>query len=235
MKITHIFRQVFAAVLLVLLSPLMIFAIILIKLDSRGEAIFKQTRIGKGLRPFTIYKLRTMTAHPSQAKNALFGDKEEYVTRIGRILRVLKIDETPQLINILKNEMRFIGPRPLRSKLHDHYVEYIPGFESRYATLPGIIGLSQIFDPHNEDREVGLACDLYYIDHESLKLNVQIAIYTSFYLLHSIFDRIYSGLRQQLKDNIEPYTLFNSPTHQTADIQTNVFNLPLEVGNAHSD
>lgn len=184
-------RFITAAVLLFLLSPIILPIMMLIWLESKGAVVFTQTRIGKDLKPFTIYKLRTMTALPHQGKDALFSKKEAYVTRVGRVLRILKLDECLQLINILKGNMNFLGPRPLRDKLHQHYMARIPGFQDRYRIAPGIMGLSQIVDETIEDRTIGLAFDLYYIRHKSLKLNAMIVVATIPYMLHKILARVY--------------------------------------------
>ena len=186
------FQFVTAAVLLFLLSPIILFFMFLIWIDSGKGVTFKQIRIGKDQKPFTIYKLRTMYSKPPVNEDDLF--KKTYVTRIGRLLRELKVDELPQLINIIKGDMNFFGPRPLREKVHRYCMEQIPGFEARYQVLPGIIGLSQILSFTELDHTY-LACDLYYINNRSLKLNVLITASTVLYIFHNISKSIYSHMK----------------------------------------
>ena len=192
-----------AAFLLVLVCPLLIIAIFAIWLESGGKVIFKQIRIGQNCRTFKIYKLRTMQAVPLKGQNDLFPQKDLYVTRVGRCLRILKIDEFPQLFNIIKGDMNFVGPRPLRQYLHDFYAEEIQDFDKRYEILPGIIGLSQIIDPSDSNRELGLTCDLYYIRHRSLKLDLLIGYYTLVYVIFGIIGRVYSSIRRSIFNRIE--------------------------------
>ena len=108
----RLFDLVVAAAGLLVLSPLMLLTIILIKLDSHGPAFFKQERVGQGFRPFLIYKFRTMVADAAQRGSSITVGADPRITRIGHFLRKTKIDELPQLINVLKGEMSFVGPRP---------------------------------------------------------------------------------------------------------------------------
>jgi lipopolysaccharide/colanic/teichoic acid biosynthesis glycosyltransferase len=133
--IKRLFDIVFSVIGLIILSPFFAAASVLIKLDSSGPVFFRQERIGRHFKPFRIYKFRTMTAD-AQNKGALItvgGDKR--ITRIGHVLRKYKIDEMPQLLNILKGEMSFVGPRP-------EVREYVQLFRTDYAKLlvirPGI-------------------------------------------------------------------------------------------------
>lgn len=188
------FRFFIAAILLLLLSPIILLSMFLIWIDSGPGVVFKQTRIGKGLKPFTIYKLRTMYSGVDVSRDILFSNKKARTTRVGLILRVLKIDESLQLLNILKGDMNFFGPRPLREEIHHHCMNQIPGFEARYKVRPGIMGLSQIFSFTEIDR-IYLACDLYYVDHESLTLNAMIAVVTLLYIAQSFLHEIYVCIR----------------------------------------
>jgi len=97
---------------LLLLSPVLIVAALLIKLDSRGPVFFRQERIGRGFRPFLIYKFRTMVQDAPRKGGPITFGEDSRITRVGRFLRKTKIDEIPQLINVLKGEMSFVGPRP---------------------------------------------------------------------------------------------------------------------------
>jgi lipopolysaccharide/colanic/teichoic acid biosynthesis glycosyltransferase len=137
-----------ASVGLLLLSPLLLFVSLLIKLDSPGPALFRQERMGRGFRPFLIYKFRTMVQDaPGKGGMITFG-KDPRITRVGRILRKTKIDEFPQLINILRGEMSFVGPRP-------EVPRYVELFREDYAeilqVLPGITDLASLQYRHEAE------------------------------------------------------------------------------------
>ena len=191
-RFNKMLRVLCALSLLLLLLPLVILGIILIWIETRDRCLFKQIRVGKNLRPFTIYKLKTMIDRKKTEQNDLFVDKKKYTTKSGRLLRMSKIDEIPQLWNIIKGDMDFIGPRPIREPLHNFYMKNIPNFERRYQTLPGLTGISQIVDPENTDRSLGLSCDCYYINNKSVKLDVQIIVSTVIYLMYSLSREIYN-------------------------------------------
>ena len=126
---------------LIVLAPLFVVAAILIKADSRGPVFFRQERIGKGFRPFWIYKFRTMVKDAPLKGGALTASGDSRVTRIGKILRQTKIDELPQLINILRGDMSLVGPRP-------EVRQYVELFRKNYETIllvqPGITDLASI-------------------------------------------------------------------------------------------
>ena len=135
------FDIIVAAIGLVVLIPLLAFIALLIKLDSHGPILFKQERIGKGFRPFLIYKFRTMVKDASALGSPItFGD-DSRITRAGRILRKVKLDELPQLINVLKGDMSFVGPRP-------EVPQYVEAYRADYAEVlavrPGITDLASI-------------------------------------------------------------------------------------------
>ncbi len=173
-----------AALLLLLLSPLFLAAAIAIRLDSPGPAIFRQTRIGLGGRPFTILKLRTMAASeaPSTLERDMTQDNDPRITRLGRFLRRSRIDEIPQLINILRGEMSFIGPRPETVNLSRWYADTIDFYAYRHVVLPGISGWAQVKQGHvtsTEDVLRKLQYDLYYIKNFSFWLDVVTVLKTA--------------------------------------------------------
>jgi len=139
--IKRAFDFVTACLALFLLSPLLLLLALLIKIDSPGPALFKQERIGRGFRPFLIYKFRTMVADAPHRGGAITFGADPRITRIGRALRKAKIDELPQLINILRGEMSFVGPRP-------EVRRYVELFRGEYAevlrVLPGITDLASL-------------------------------------------------------------------------------------------
>ena len=135
------FDIVVAALGLVVLSPLLLFVALLIKLDSHGPILFKQERIGKEFRPFLIYKFRTMVENASKTGGAITYGNDSRITRAGRLLRKIKLDELPQLINVLKGDMSFVGPRPEVRQ----YVELFRGEYMEILTIrPGITDLASL-------------------------------------------------------------------------------------------
>jgi putative colanic acid biosynthesis UDP-glucose lipid carrier transferase len=167
-----------AAVGLVLLFPLMVFAAIAIKLDSQGPVFFQQRRNGFNQRVIKVYKFRTMTVtEDDKVVQASRGDRR--VTRVGRVLRATSIDELPQLINVLKGEMSLVGPRPHAISHNEHYGKYLRRYTHRHAVKPGITGLAQVngFRGPTEDLELmrkRIECDLEYIENWSLWLDIKI-------------------------------------------------------------
>jgi len=135
------FDIVVAALGLIVLSPLLLFVALLIKLDSHGPILFKQERIGKEFRPFLIYKFRTMVENASKTGGAITYGNDSRITRAGRLLRKIKLDELPQLINVLKGDMSFVGPRPEVRQ----YVELFRGEYMEILTIrPGITDLASL-------------------------------------------------------------------------------------------
>lgn len=139
--IKRAFDVVAALAGLILLSPVMIVAALMIKWDSKGAVFFKQERIGKNFRPFLIYKFRTMTENGGGDARLITAGEDPRITRAGRILRMLKIDELPQLINVLIGDMSFVGPRP-------EVRQYVEFFQSEYEEIltvrPGITDLASL-------------------------------------------------------------------------------------------
>ena len=177
-----ILEFLFALVLLILSAPLIAFAMILVKLTSPGPAIYSQTRIGKGGKPFTIYKLRTMTHECESLTGAQWckpGDTR--ITTVGRWLRKTHIDELPQLWNVLTGNMSLIGPRPERPEFTRSLELAIPLYQHRSRVRPGLTGFAQIQLPPDTDLEsvrLKLAYDLHYVNHMSLRFDAVIYVGT---------------------------------------------------------
>jgi putative colanic acid biosynthesis UDP-glucose lipid carrier transferase len=182
-EVKYILDVAFAALALLLLTPLLIVVAIAIRLDSKGPIIFKQTRTGLKGRTFEIYKFRTMTVleNGPTVEQATVGDKR--VTRIGRWLRRSSIDELPQLINVIRGEMSLVGPRP-HAQAHDYYYgQCIPEYAGRFAVRPGITGWAQVNGSRGEtptlahmQRRVDL--DLWYVQNWNHALDFKILIET---------------------------------------------------------
>ena len=172
---------VVAALLLVLTSPILLSAILLIWLEDRGPVFYFQRRSGWLGNHFQVYKLRTMTVSPQDAKAVwtLPGDKR--ITNVGLWLRRLRIDELPQLVNVLRGDMSLIGPRPERPELEHELEEKIPHYRKRHWMRPGLSGWAQVCAPYAasiEDSDLKLSYDLYYLKNFSTWLDIVILFRT---------------------------------------------------------
>ncbi|MBE0596582.1 MAG: TIGR03013 family PEP-CTERM/XrtA system glycosyltransferase, partial [Desulfuromonadales bacterium] len=169
---------VLALVGLVLALPLMLLTALAIKIDSPGPVLFRQVRTGEGERPFTLYKFRSMRQDAEQATGAVWAQTNDpRVTRLGRFMRKSRIDEIPQLINVIKGEMSFVGPRPERPEFVGRLTQKIPYYSNRHYVKPGVTGWAQIRYPYGaseEDALEKLRYDLYYTKNYSLGLDLAI-------------------------------------------------------------
>ena len=169
---------------LVLLSPLMLAVSILIKIDSRGPVIFRQKRIGRNGKVFEIYKFRSMCGGAEKTGSGVYSGKgDARVTRIGKILRATSIDELPQLLNILKGEMSFVGPRPPLT-YHPWKCEEYTDFQKRmFEVRPGITGWAQVNGRKDVEWHKRIELNVWYVDHMSLLLDIKIMFMTAFKVL----------------------------------------------------
>lgn len=165
--------------------PLMVLIGLMVKLTSRGPVFFTQTRVGVdrrspatpngncrrqanvGGKPFTIYKFRTMTTNAGSADSQVWASADDpRITRVGKVLRKTRLDELPQLFNVLQGDMNIVGPRPEQPKIFADLREQIPGYEQRQRVLPGITGWAQInhhYDTSIDDVREKLNYDLEYV------------------------------------------------------------------------
>jgi lipopolysaccharide/colanic/teichoic acid biosynthesis glycosyltransferase len=175
----RIFDLVFLLIFSIPAFVLVIIGSILIKLTSKGPVFFKQVRVGKDCKPFTIFKLRTMNNDSLEVKSHT-TENDERIFPVGKVLRKLKIDELPQLYNILKNEMSFIGPRPEREDLVSEFQQQCPHYQYRSVIKPGISGWAQVNNPKAtpEESMEKLEYDLYYIKKLSLWFDLEICLKT---------------------------------------------------------
>jgi exopolysaccharide biosynthesis polyprenyl glycosylphosphotransferase len=177
-----------AALILLLVGPALALLALLVRLDSPGRALYRQTRIGRHGRPFTVYKLRTMfvdadriveelaDANDSDPAGVLFKMKHDpRVTRVGSVLRTYSLDELPQLINVVRGEMSLVGPRPA---LPSEVQAYSPDLRRRLAVKPGLTGLWQVSGRSDLSWEDTVRLDLQYVDNWSWSLDLAIAVRT---------------------------------------------------------
>jgi lipopolysaccharide/colanic/teichoic acid biosynthesis glycosyltransferase len=156
--------------LLVILSPLLAGAALAVRLDSRGGALFRQPRVGLRGRVFSIFKFRTM-AEAEAGAVPLTGRDDPRITRVGRFLRASRIDELPQLLNVLAGDMSLVGPRPLLPE----FLAYYSTFDLRRLEVPpGMTGWQQVNGAARHSWRERVALDVWYVDHRSLGLDLRI-------------------------------------------------------------
>jgi lipopolysaccharide/colanic/teichoic acid biosynthesis glycosyltransferase len=165
-----------SAAALVLSTPLILTAMIAIRLESRGPVIYRQRRVGLGGRPFDVLKLRTMVDGAEHIGAGLaVNESDPRITRVGEVLRRTSLDELPNLVNVLRGEMSLIGPRPT---LQFQVDEYTPRQRGRLAIRPGITGWAQVNGRASLPWPERIELDLYYIEHRSLSLDLRILLRT---------------------------------------------------------
>lgn len=162
---------------IVLLLPLCVIAV-LIKLDSEGPALFKQERLGKDGRPFYMYKFRSMRLDAEKDGPKWAEQDDDRCTRLGKFLRKCRLDELPQLWNILVGDMSIVGPRPERAYFYDEFETYIHGFRHRLAVRPGLTGLAQVNGGYDLTPEEKIVFDMEYISSRSVWLDLKIILKT---------------------------------------------------------
>ena len=161
----------------VLLIPMLIIAI-LVRMDSPGPVIYKQERLGLNGKKFTIYKFRSMAENAEENGPQWAHKDDTRCTRIGKYLRLTRLDELPQLFNILNGDMSFVGPRPERECFYEEFEKYIPNFRSRLAIQPGLTGWAQINGGYDLGPEEKLKYDLEYIEKRTILFDVACIIKT---------------------------------------------------------
>ena len=176
-----------AIALIVLGTPLCLIVGVLIRLEDAGPVLFRQTRVGRGGALFTLYKLRSMRDDAEAESGPQWAARSDTrVTRVGRWIRGLRIDEIPQAWNVLAGDMSFVGPRPERPEFVDLLCRAIPGYDQRLRVRPGMSGWAQVNQPYSgtvDDARCKLEYDLFYLRHWSLGLDVRILVRTARILL----------------------------------------------------
>jgi sugar transferase (PEP-CTERM system associated) len=176
------FDVVLSMYMLIIFLPLMLLVAVLIKIDSRGPVFYSQGRVGQNHRTYNIHKFRSMIDHAEQSCGPQYAcENDPRITRIGKVLRKFRIDEIPQLWNVLKGEMSFVGPRPERVFFVEEYEKEIPYYRERFSIKPGITGWAQIcyqYGANAEETTEKLNYDLFYIKNMSILMDIMIVLKT---------------------------------------------------------
>lgn len=178
-SIKRIFDVLISALMLIILSPLILVVILLIKIDSPGSAVFKQERIGRDGKVFVIYKFRSMKQNSEHTGSGVYSGKgDSRVTKLGKILRATSIDELPQLVNVIKGDMSFIGPRPPLTYHPWKWEEYSDEQKRMFEVRPGITGWAQVHGRRCVEWNERIKMNVWYVDHVTFWLDVKILFMT---------------------------------------------------------
>jgi sugar transferase (PEP-CTERM system associated) len=171
-----------ASIGLILAAPIMLLVALAVRLDSPGPVLFRQERLGRGSKPFTLWKFRSMRTDAEKDGAAWAVEGDPRVTRVGRFIRQTRLDELPQLWNVLVGDMSLVGPRPEREMFVRQLIEVCPWYEQRLVVRPGLTGWAQIKAPYASSFEESiekLQFDLYYIKNLSIFLDISILLSTA--------------------------------------------------------
>ena len=186
-KVKRLMDIVISSAILVLGSPLWLLIAVAIKLDSKGPVLYKQQRVGKDGKIFTIYKFRSMIENAESQTGPRWAERDDpRVTRVGRLIRRPRLDEVPQFFNVLKGEMSLIGPRPERPYFVEKFKKEIPFYTRRLKVQPGITGWAQIkgqYDTSIDNVRTKLQYDLFYLENMSLRMDLKILLNTIYVML----------------------------------------------------
>lgn len=180
--IKRILDFIIAAISIIVFSPLFLICFIAIRMEDSGPATFSQERIGKGGKPFMIYKFRSMRVDAEKDGPALCqNENDNRLTKVGKFLRAHHLDELPQLWNVLKGDMSFIGYRPERKYFIDKIMEHDTRYELLYKIRPGVTSYATLYNGYTDTMEKmlkRLELDLYYLEHHSLRMDFTILVKT---------------------------------------------------------
>ena len=181
LKAKRLLDLLFALLIGIFAAPVIVLAAIIVKLESKGPVFFIQERIGEGNKKFNIVKFRSMTTDAEKDGPQWASKNDNRVTKFGKIMRATRIDELPQLWNVLRGEMSFVGPRPEREFFIQQLEKKIPYYNLRHTVKPGLTGWAQVMYPYGasvEDAYRKLQYDLYYIKHHSIPFDVKVLLKT---------------------------------------------------------
>jgi lipopolysaccharide/colanic/teichoic acid biosynthesis glycosyltransferase len=189
LKVKRLIDVAVAATGLLFTLPLMGIIGVAIKANTRGPVLFRQERLGQYRRPFQCLKFRTMMEQAERETGPVWSSPEDpRITRVGRWLRKLRLDELPQLLNVIRGDMSLIGPRPIRAHFADQLAQRIPLYELRFALKPGLTGWAQVNHPYADSEEAQrekFEYELFYIQNASLFLDGMILLMT----VRTMFER----------------------------------------------
>ena len=186
-KLKRLMDIIISFIILIVTLPVTLLTAVAIKLDSRGPIFYRQERIGQGGKIFKVYKFRSMVKDAEKLTGPTWSSKDDpRVTKVGKIIRTVRIDEIPQMINVLKGEMSLVGPRPERPYFVEKLSNEIPLYTRRLKVRPGVTGWAQVkhkYDENIEDVKTKLRYDLFYIENMSLRMDLKIIFRTVFVVL----------------------------------------------------
>lgn len=193
---------------LLILSPLLVVIALAIRLYDGGPALYSQIRLTKGHKPFRIYKFRSMVTDAEKDGARMASQNDSRITPVGKIIRATRLDELPQLLNILKGDMTIVGPRPERPELEEEYIRELPEFGMRLQVKAGLTGYAQVFGKYNTTPEDKLKLDLLYINQRSLILDLKLILYTvKIMFIPESTEGVGEGQRTAMNKEIEAETV----------------------------
>ncbi|MFV1453314.1 sugar transferase [Bacillus mycoides] len=178
LRIKYVIDFIVSLIGLVILAPVILVFSLLIVLESSGSPFYSQERLGKNGKNFKVLKLRSMKKDAEKNGEKWAEQNDPRITKIGLFIRKTRIDELPQLINILKGEMSLVGPRPERPIFTEKFERETPGFKNRLKVRPGLTGWAQVNGGYEITPKEKLILDIYYINNASLKMDLKIMIKT---------------------------------------------------------
>lgn len=180
----HLFNIVLAAIVMLLLSPVYLALVLLMKSRGQGPVWYKGVRLGRHKKEFIMYKFRTLPVDTQQQLGSeLLSEKHQLLTPLTRLLRDTRLDELPQLLNVLKRDMDFIGPRPVRPEVYEQKCRWIINYELRFRVRPGLIGYSQLFTPHGAPKRLRAHLDNQLVIQNRDFIQELKTIFFAFYVL----------------------------------------------------
>lgn len=174
----RVFDIIFSLIVLILASPIMLLTAIAIKCEDHGPVFFKQKRCTKDAKVFEILKFRSMIVDAEKNGATPCAAHDNRITKVGKVIRAIRIDELPQIVNILKGDMSFVGPRPERVEHVEQYIKEIPEFVNRMKVKGGLTGYAQIYGKYNTSAYDKLRLDMMYIENQSMILDLKILMLT---------------------------------------------------------
>lgn len=175
---SRLFDIVFSIVFFIISSPIFLIVVVAIKIEDGGDILYRQIRLGKDGEIFTIYKIRSMRVGLVEKEIKWTEIEDDRITKVGKFIRKTRIDEIPQLYNILMGQMKMIGPRPERPELAEEFYVKLPEFADRLAVKPGLTGLAQVSGGYDLTPAEKLNFDVEYIKYRSLSLDLKIMLKT---------------------------------------------------------